>query len=179
MLINSTIHTIYQQYFGGKTDLLDRADRYSEAKKVLDNDEWRSVVGTIIGLYANAGYYATKLAACDIITLTNGDIDEVIDCNRLVTDKDASLSILEALQKQSRYASAEDKVAAIMADMSEEYKIDKDIDHLVAKFVTGAWQNGDVYQSSMTKTKKYLQSISHSKIANISQVYRMLAGGLE
>ncbi len=135
---DATIYSIYLGYMGRKGSLMDTASAHKASSLRLQDDEIVYTMVTLGKLYAFAGYLPVGTNLKEKEVWLKSDKDEVvIDIDNIVTAKDRSMALLQAVSCQSAYNKYPDRVRGVMDDLDLIYKDGKDFNSLINRYVSG------------------------------------------
>ncbi len=163
---DATIYTIYSEYFGKKSSVLDSVSQYKDKKTQLEESDKIYSLITIIKLYCNAGFFPVNLVEKEneINFRSDSGVEINLDFDSISTEEDKSLAILNALTLQRRYIDQVDKTQAVMADLNVEINNGKDFGDLVGKFTK---TDEDTRNKIITKLKTFLEYLVSNNITGL------------
>ena len=156
---NGIIHSLFLEYTGRKSTLLDSAVLAKASTDILKPDEKVYALISIVKLYVLAGFTPKLNEAniLDIVLVKSGSQNVEIETQVFTTEKDKAVELLKAVAYQSKFENVEDKKLAVYQELKNYYSIGKDFNSILNNFCSGKNVSDDVINNAIKSLKKYIK----------------------
>ena len=169
MDLNAIVYSLFLEYTGKKSSLLDSACLYkASTEEMKDNDRVYTLIN-VARLYAFAGFYPVYDAeSLTRLKFVRKNEEKIIDLSNFVSEKDGVLLIIDAIASQPQYKDAHDPKLEIYKSLKDYYDLGKDFDYMFINLLQGIDVELSVLKSAVRHYIEYIDAYSKDESEKIN-----------